>query len=134
MSRQIGRPTAVIGFMTVLSRVSGLLRDKCIAFAFGAGALTDAFFVAYRIPDLLRGLLAEGSLSAAFVPLFAAEDRQHGRRAAFMLGSAALTVMAVVLAVVALLGVLVAPWLVQLFTLEFGPVQSPQFALTVSLT
>lgn len=130
----LGRATAVISGMTVISRVSGLLRDKCIAFVFGAGAVTDAFFVAFRIPDLLRGLLAEGSLSASFIPLFTEEDKQRSEAAAWQLGSAALTVMTVVLAAVALLGIALAPWLVRLFTLEFGAVTSPQFGLTVKLT
>lgn len=134
MSDRLGRSTVVIGGMTVLSRVSGLLRDKCIAFVFGAGALTDAFFVAYRIPDLLRGLLAEGSLSAAFIPLFTREEKERGKDAAFVLGSAALTVMAMVLVAVTLLGMLCAPWLVRLFTFEFFPPCAPNFPLTVSLT
>jgi len=60
----------VVGLATLLSRVFGFIRDMVIAGFFGAGPATDAFFVAFRIPNLLRRLFAEGSLTIAFIPVF----------------------------------------------------------------
>ena len=64
------RATGIISALTILSRVLGLIRDIVIAVFFGAGMASDAFFVAFKIPNLLRRLVAEGSLSTAFVPIF----------------------------------------------------------------
>src|SRR5690625_6275 len=63
------RSAAVISSFTFLSRITGLVRDILIARSFGAGSLTDAFWVAFRIPNLLRRLFAEGAFSQAFVPI-----------------------------------------------------------------
>ena len=67
---QVVEAAGVIGAATLLSRILGFLRDMVLARLFGAGASADAFFVAYRIPNLLRELFAEGSMSAAFIPVF----------------------------------------------------------------
>eukprot|EP01032_Pedospumella_encystans_P002955 gene2955-3475_t len=72
---------AAISSMTMLSRVTGLLRESLFARAFGAGAYTDAFIVAFRIPNLLRRLFAEGAFSQAFVPILAEYKNQHGQQA-----------------------------------------------------
>src|SRR5690242_15064871 len=72
---------AAISGMTMLSRVTGLLREFLIARAFGASAYTDAFFVAFRIPNLLRRLFAEGAFSQAFVPILAEYKNQKGDEA-----------------------------------------------------
>jgi len=72
---------AAISSMTMLSRVTGLLRETLFARAFGAGAYTDAFIVAFRIPNLLRRLFAEGAFSQAFVPILSEYKNQHGREA-----------------------------------------------------
>src|SRR4051794_29497522 len=69
---------AAVSGMTMLSRVTGLLRELLIARAFGASAYTDAFFVAFRIPNLLRRLFAEGAFSQAFVPILAEYKNQKG--------------------------------------------------------
>lgn len=82
--RDIARASGVIAFFTLFSRILGLLRDMAIAVYFGAGFQTDAFFVAFKVPNLLRRLVAEGSLSTAFVPVFTdelAKDREHAKRA-----------------------------------------------------
>ncbi len=63
------RAAATVSSFTLLSRITGLARDIIIARAFGAGALTDAFWVAFRIPNLLRRLFAEGAFAQAFVPI-----------------------------------------------------------------
>jgi peptidoglycan biosynthesis protein MviN/MurJ (putative lipid II flippase) len=77
------RAVGVIGAATLASRVLGFVRDMVMARAFGAGSLTDAFFVAFRIPNLLRRLLAEGALSTAIIPVFTEYPHGssgHGRR------------------------------------------------------
>ena len=68
--RQVVRALGSIGSATLLSRVIGFVRDMVVALAFGAGPVTDAFFVAFRIPNILRRLLAEGALSTAMIPVF----------------------------------------------------------------
>src|SRR6185436_9459018 len=72
---------ATISGMTMLSRVTGLIRELLIARAFGASAFTDAFFVAFRIPNLLRRLFAEGAFSQAFVPILAEYKTRQGQTA-----------------------------------------------------
>src|SRR5574340_146424 len=67
---RVARAAGVVGAATMLSRVFGFIRDMVVAGFFGAGATTDAFFVAFRIPNLLRRLLGEGSLTVSFVPVF----------------------------------------------------------------
>lgn len=64
------RAAAVVGGATLVSRILGFVRDVVVAQGFGAGPVTDAFFVAFRLPNLLRRLLAEGALSSAFIPVF----------------------------------------------------------------
>jgi putative peptidoglycan lipid II flippase len=70
MSKALLKSTGIVSAMTSLSRVSGFIRDMLYAQLFGAGAGTDAFFVAFRIPNFLRRLFAEGAFSQAFVPVF----------------------------------------------------------------
>jgi putative peptidoglycan lipid II flippase len=101
----------VSGF-TLLSRVTGLARETLIARAFGASQYTDAFYVAFRIPNLLRRISAEGAFSQAFVPILAEFKNQQGHDATKALVDATSTVLAWVLAVVSLLGVAGATWVV----------------------
>ncbi|KOF52757.1 hypothetical protein AD428_18145, partial [Achromobacter sp. DMS1] len=75
------RSAATVSGLTLLSRVSGLVRDILVARAFGAGPLTDAFWVAFRIPNLLRRLFAEGAFSQAFVPILGAARANRGEDA-----------------------------------------------------
>jgi len=71
------RAFATVGAMTIWSRVLGFIRDVLIAAVLGAGPVADAFFVAFRVPNLFRRLFAEGAFDAAFIPLFA--KRYHSR-------------------------------------------------------
>jgi putative peptidoglycan lipid II flippase len=80
-SKQIIRGTLITSSLTILSRLLGFLRDLIVALVYGAGSFADAYFVAFRIPNLLRSFVAEGALSAAFVPIFSSE-LQHGREQA----------------------------------------------------
>jgi putative peptidoglycan lipid II flippase len=107
------RALGVIGAATLASRVLGFVRDMVVARAFGAGPMTDAFFVAFRVPNMLRRLLAEGALSTAIIPVFA-ESLERGGRAEFGRVVRAVTGAAtVVLCVVTGLGMLLAPWIVR---------------------
>ncbi len=71
---------AAVSSMTLLSRILGFVRDTIVARAFGAGIATDAFFVAFRIPNLLRRLFAEGAFAQAFVPILAEYKNRQGER------------------------------------------------------
>lgn len=106
------RAAGTVSLLTLLSRITGLLREQMVAILFGATAMTDAFMVAFRIPNMLRRLFAEGAFSQAFVPALAAERATQGEAATKTLIDATATVLAWALLVVSLLGVLAAPLLV----------------------
>ncbi|MFN4003995.1 MAG: murein biosynthesis integral membrane protein MurJ [Hylemonella sp.] len=108
------KAASTVSVLTLASRVSGLARELLIAATFGASALTDAFNVAFRIPNLFRRLFAEGAFSQAFVPVLAASKAQHGEAATRLLIDRVATVLAWVLLAVSVLGVLAAPALVWL--------------------
>ena len=106
------KSASVVSLLTLASRVTGLARELLIASTFGARALTDAFNVAFRIPNLFRRFFAEGAFSQAFVPVLAATKAQHGDAVTQLLVDRAATVLAWVLLVISVLGVLGAPALV----------------------
>jgi putative peptidoglycan lipid II flippase len=108
------RAASVVSLLTLVSRITGLVREQMVAAAFGAGALTDAFNVAFRIPNLLRRLFAEGAFSQAFVPLLAASRARDGDDATRALIDAVGTVLLWALVATCVLGVLGAPVLVWL--------------------
>jgi putative peptidoglycan lipid II flippase len=107
---------------TFISRVLGLVREQVFAHLFGASMAADAFFAAYRIPNLLRDLFAEGALSSAFVPIFKREMKQSGNEAAFELAQVCYSALTVVLGVVTVIGILLAPYLVTIIAPGFGAV------------
>ena len=72
------KSASTVSGLTLVSRITGLVRELLIASTFGASAMTDAFNVAFRIPNLFRRLFAEGAFSQAFVPVLAANKAQHG--------------------------------------------------------
>ncbi len=111
--------TAVTGSMTLLSRISGLARDKVYSFAFGSEPVMDAFFVAFKIPNLLRRFFAEGAFSAAFVPVLAETRERGGRAAVRELVARTSGTLAGALFVVTLIGVLAAPLLIYVFAPGF---------------
>src|SRR5437762_13085348 len=78
----LGRAVATVGSFTLLSRVVGFVRDIVLSAVLGSGAVADAFFVAFKLPNFFRRLFAEGAFSAALVPLFARELHGHGPDAA----------------------------------------------------
>jgi putative peptidoglycan lipid II flippase len=133
IERQVLRALATVGSATFVSRVLGFARDMVVALAFGAGVTTDAFFVAYRIPNMLRRLLGEGALSAALVPVVT-EYATHGTPSeTTRMLRAILGATLWVLAVATVLGVVLAPWIVR--GMAPGFTRDPeQAALAVLLT
>ena len=117
--KHISRATGVLTLATTLSRVAGLVRDVVVAAVFGAGMVTDAFFVAFTIPNLLRRFFAEGSLTAAFVPTFTDVLQHQGTDEARRVLRICWTLLLLILASVTLLGILASPWLVKLIGYGF---------------
>ncbi|MGF1678732.1 MAG: murein biosynthesis integral membrane protein MurJ [Candidatus Methylacidiphilales bacterium] len=113
------------------SRVLGLVRDVVLNSIFGAGAVLDAFWTAFRIPNLLRDLLAEGALSVSFTTTFSKKVARDGKEAAFGLAQAMLTSMLVLLAVVTALGMWFSPEIVAVAAKGFDPAKQE---LTAELT
>lgn len=109
---KLHKTLATVSGMTMLSRVTGLLRELLIARAFGTSAYTDAFFVAFRIPNLLRRLFAEGAFSQAFVPILAEYKNQKGDAATKDLADHVATVLIWALVLTCLLGIAGAPVIV----------------------
>ena len=123
----------VVGLATLLSRVFGFIRDVVVAGFFGAGLATDAFFVAFRIPNLLRRLFAEGSLTIAFVPVFTEYLKKKSKEDAFELASASFTLLSIILALVSVVGIFLSPWIVMIMAPGFSDAPD-KYALTVFLT
>lgn len=123
---------ATISSMTFLSRILGFVRDALIARVFGAGLLSDAFFVAFKIPNLLRRLFAEGAFSQAFVPILAEYKNRKGHDATQTLVNQVGTALTLVLVIVALLGIIGAPWVAYISAPGFKD-DPEKFALTVTL-
>ena len=115
------RSAGSISLATAMSRVLGLVRDQVQSYYFGAGFVTDAFLAAFRIPNLLRDLFAEGALSSAFVPTFTAIKEREGQEAAWRLANRLFTVLAVILTVVTLGIFLFAPWIMRVYAAGFAP-------------
>ena len=118
------KAASTVSLLTLASRVTGLVRDLLMASVFGANALTDAFNVAFRIPNLFRRLFAEGAFSQAFVPVLAATKTQEGEEATRVLIRSVATALAWALVLACVLGVLGAPVLVWL--LASGLRQNPE--------
>ncbi|MFD1380779.1 murein biosynthesis integral membrane protein MurJ [Fodinicurvata halophila] len=119
--------------LTAVSRVLGFIRDILIAAGLGSGPVADAFFVAFRFPNLFRRLFAEGAFNAAFVPLFSARLEQEGREAARRFAGDVLSVMLSGLLLFTALCLALMPWIMQLIAPGFTE-NSEKFALTVELT
>jgi putative peptidoglycan lipid II flippase len=104
----VARSAGLVGIATMASRVLGLVRDWVFLTAFGAGHVMDAYNVAFRLPNLVRDLFAEGAMSAAFVPTFTRELHHNGKEAAWELGRIVITGLIVVTGVITVLGILLA--------------------------
>jgi len=132
-NRRIVRAASLVGLLTFVSRIAGLVRDAVVGYYFGTSMAADAFFVAFRLPNLLRRFVAEGAMSVAFIPVFTDYLTNRPRREAVEAASALATVMAVGLALLVAVGVIWAPTWTALFAPGF--VDAPaRFDLTVTLT
>jgi putative peptidoglycan lipid II flippase len=127
------KSASLVSLLTLASRITGLVRELLMAATFGASALTDAFNVAFRIPNLLRRLFAEGAFSQAFVPVLAAVREKEGDAATHEMVNQIATVLAWALTLTCVLGVAGAPVLV--WAMASGLQQSPQgFEAAVFMT
>src|SRR5436189_5168838 len=126
------RSTGVVGIAILSSRVLGLIREQIFAGLFGAGKYLDAFLMAFRLPNLLRDLFAEGALCTAFITTFAGKIATEGDESAWRLANKIATLTAIFMSVVTLLGIVFAPQLVDLLTWWAWP--PDKTALTILLT
>jgi len=129
----IARAAGVVGAATLFSRVLGAVRDIAIASFFGTGMISDAFIAAFRIPNLLRRMFGEGSLSIVFVPAYTECLYQQGRAEADRLAGSVARFLASCLLTLALAGMAAAPFLVHVLAPGFAD-SVEKFTLTVSLT
>lgn len=123
---------AAVSSITMLSRVLGFVRDTIVARIFGAGMATDAFFVAFKLPNLLRRIFAEGAFSQAFVPILAEYKTQQGEEATRTFVAYVSGLLTLALALVTLLGVLAAPWVIWISAPGFADTPE-KFDLTAAL-
>jgi putative peptidoglycan lipid II flippase len=125
------RAAGLVGLFVLCSRILGLAREQIFAALFGGGRLMDAFTTAFRIPNLLRDLFAEGALSTAFVTTFAKTTALEGDQAAWRLANKVVTLTVVVLGTLTVAGIVFAPWIVAVLGLGFDADKS---TLTITLT
>lgn len=112
LSMNLLKSLAAVSSITMISRVLGFVRDTILARVFGAGVATDAFFIAFKLPNLLRRIFAEGAFSQAFVPILAEYKTQQGEEATRTFIAYVSGLLTLVLALVTALGILAAPWVV----------------------
>ncbi len=130
---RVTKAAGVVGSATLLSRIFGFIRDVVIAWFFGAGLSSDAFFVAFRIPNLLRRLFAEGSLSVAFIPVFTEHLTNRGKNEAFELARSAIRLLSILLVVITIIGILLAPVIVRIIAPGFAAAPG-KLSVTIFLT
>ena len=127
------KAASTVSLLTLVSRITGLVRELLMASVFGVSAMTDAFNVAFRIPNLFRRVLGEGAFSQAFVPVLAATRAEEGDDGAKALIDHVGTLLAWTLVLLCIAGVLGAPWMV--WAMASGMKQSPQgFDAAVTMT
>lgn len=127
------KSTMTIGFFTLLSRISGFVRDVMMANLIGASWLSDAFFVAFKLPNFFRRLFAEGAFNAAFIPSFSSILTEQGREAAIKFAGEVMSVLLLVLLVLNALFIVFMPWITPLFAPGFADTPE-KFDLTVTLS
>ncbi len=132
-SSQLTKSAGVIGAATMGSRILGLVRDQVLAFLFGAGDQMDAYNIAFRIPNLVRDLFAEGAMSAAFVPTFTRTLTKDGREPAWRLGNLVVNTLLIVTGAIVVLGIVFAAPLSTLFASAYAAVPG-KLELTAFLT
>jgi putative peptidoglycan lipid II flippase len=129
----VGRAAGLVGIATMASRILGLARDWVFLTAFGAGHVMDAYNVAFRLPNLVRDLFAEGAMSAAFIPTFTRELHNKGKESAWELGRIVITGLIVVTGVITVAGILLAGPLTAWIAPEYAATPG-KLELTTTLT
>src|SRR5712691_8473971 len=117
--RHLLKSASLISAFTILSRIFGYVRDSRIAYLLGAGTAADAYTTAYRIPNLLRRLVGEGAVSAAFIPVFA-RYLADNKKDAWEFANTMLTLITIVLTALTVAGIVLSPLLVRLFASGFA--------------
>ncbi|MPY88308.1 MAG: murein biosynthesis integral membrane protein MurJ [Luteitalea sp.] len=130
---RLARSAGLVGVATMTSRALGVVREQVLAYAFGASDVMDAFNVAFRLPNLMRDLFAEGAMSAAFVPTFTRHLAQRGKNEAWRLGARVMSALIVVTALLVVLAMVFADQLVWLYASEYAAVPG-KLELTTELT
>ena len=130
-TRSVAKSAGIVSIAVLFSRMFGLVREMVFARFFGAGFLQDAYIVAFRIPNLLRDLFAEGALSVAFVKVFTDYQVNVSEKEAWRLAALVFNGLAIVMAFIVVIGMLLAPYLVPLLASGFPPEKA---ALAVRLT
>jgi len=131
-NHKITKAATLIGAGTLLSRISGFLRDMVVAYFFGAAMATDAFFVAFRIPNLWRRLVGEGSMTISFIPVYTEYLTQRTEKESREVTHIAFTIAAILLFVLTALGIIFSPILIKIFAWTW-PSASEKFQLAVTL-
>ncbi|MGC9043518.1 MAG: murein biosynthesis integral membrane protein MurJ [Myxococcota bacterium] len=116
----ISKNAGIVSLLTILSRISGFIRDTTISHIFGAGFVTDAFVIAFIIPNMFRRLLAEGALSIAFVPTFSSYSSTRSDEEYQNLLSSTLSLLSLITSLVVLLGIIFSPQIINLFSPGFS--------------
>src|ERR1700738_5213576 len=125
------KAAGIVGLAVLCSRILGLAREQIFAALFGGGRLMDAFTIAFRIPNLLRDLFAEGALSTSFITTFSKTIAADGERAACKLANKVATLTVIVLSSITIVGIVTAPWLVHILAPGFD---GDKAALPITLT
>jgi len=133
MSRPLLKNTTTTGLATLLSRITGLLRDSFMGQAIGVGPISDAFYVAFKIPNFLRRLFAEGAFSQSFVPVISEYKTQRGQAEVRELVAGVSGTLGGVLLLLSIVGVIAAPVIIFLFAPRWGVAGSDQFDLAVQM-
>ena len=132
-NQKVGQAAGAVGGMTLISRLFGFLRDLVIAMQFGATAAADAFFVAFRIPNVQRKILGEGAVTAAFIPVFSEIRNRKGEQEAWKMTANLLNILLTVLVTSSLALAIFAPFVIMIFAPGF--IAAPdKFEQTVLLT
>jgi putative peptidoglycan lipid II flippase len=132
-NQKLGQAAGTVGGMTIISRILGFARDLVIAMQFGATFAADAFFVAFRIPNVQRKVLSEGAISAAFIPVFTETRNQKGEEDAWVMTANLFNILLAVLITSSLALAIFAPYIIIIFAPGFIPIPE-KFNLTVLLT
>lgn len=130
---QVAKSAGSVGIAVFFSRILGLIREQVMAVLFGAGTYMDAFVVAFRVPNLLRDLFAEGALSAAFVTVFTDFDQKKGPEATWRLANNVLLTLTLLLSLITILGIIFSEEIIRVMAPDFDRVQG-KIALTQLLT